>query len=94
MRIIGESDSGYVLEASRDEVANLIGYYSKYNYDKGIATPKPGDTIKVTEMFQRLYTLARRRGEIKTAQKMLRDAADELELVDPILGASEEKPSA
>ena len=31
MKIIGKTEDGYIIEASQDEVANLIGYYSKYD---------------------------------------------------------------
>jgi hypothetical protein len=91
MEIIGTTSTGFILKASKDEVVNLIGYYGEYQMrDKNLALPKLGDTIMVSEMYQRLYILARRRGEIKTAQKMLLDAASELELVDPIIAASED----
>lgn len=89
MKIIGESDMGFIISADRDEIANLTGYYSQYNYDKEQQLPKVGDEIRVHEMYRRLYVLAQRRGEIKTAQKMLRDAANELELVDPLIGQTE-----
>lgn len=93
MKIIGEGREHFIIEVTRRELANLTGYYSEYSYEKD-PYPKVGDTIAVHAMYQRLYTLSRRRGEIKTAQKMLRDAASELELVAPILEATdEEKPS-
>lgn len=89
MKIIGSKKDGFILEASEREVANLVGYYSEYEMRRS-GDPKElkvGDEVKVHEMYRRLYTLSSRRGEIKTAQKMLRDAASELELVDPILAA-------
>lgn len=95
MKIIGTTKDGFILEASENEVANLIGYYSRYDMrEKETAPPKPGDTIRIHEMYQRLYVLASRRGQIKTAQKMLLDAASELELVDPILAAGDEPKAA
>lgn len=92
MKIIGSKKDGFILEASETEVANLVGYYSEYEMarSKDVKELKVGDDIKVHEMYRRLYVLSRRRGEIKTAQKMLRDAASELELVDPILEASDQ----
>jgi RNA polymerase-interacting CarD/CdnL/TRCF family regulator len=92
MKIIGTTKGGFILEASENELANLTGYYSEYQRrDKAAEKElKVGDTIMVSEMYHRLYVIARRRGEIKTAQKMLLDAASELELVDPIIAASED----
>ncbi len=87
MKIIGESDKGFIISATKSEIANLTGFYSEYNYEKGKDRPKVGDSIEVHAMYKRLYEIARRRGEIKTAQKMLRDAASELELADPIISA-------
>ena len=89
MKIIGTTKDGFILEASSRELANLIGYYSEYDQREKHVEPKVGDSIQINEMYQRRYDIARRRGEIKTAQKMLRDAASELELADPILAASD-----
>lgn len=94
MKIIGETPGGFILEASCDEVANLVGYYSRYDGAFCKRQIRPGDQIQVHQMYQRLYMAARRRNEIRTAAKMLRDAAGELELADPILRAADEEPKA
>lgn len=87
MKIIGKTKSGFILEASRDEVENLMGFYSMRT------AIEVGDEIKVSEMFQQLYSLARKEESLKQFAKSLRGIADLLEISDPVVTA-EAKASA
>lgn len=84
MKIIGESREGYIIEASKDEVANLIGYYSKYDDKFKISV---GDKINISGMYQQLYNLKNNQPRLKEIVKTLRNLADLLEPVCPVIEA-------
>lgn len=84
MKIIGESQDTFILEASKDEVANLTGYYSKYD-DKFKATV--GSKIKISAMYGQLYNLKNNQPELKKVVDKLRTIADLLEPVCPVIEA-------
>ncbi len=85
MKVIGITQNGFILESSRDEVANLIGFYSAYSDKAKINDLKTGTEIKVSDMYSQLYGIAAIRRKITDAQKELRAAADKLDPVVPIL---------
>lgn len=74
MKIIGTTESGYILESSADEVANLIGYYSKYS--TGLSRPAVGETIRVHEMYTYLRNLTMAAKEMENITKKLQNAAE------------------
>jgi len=83
VKILGTTKDGFILEASEDEVAKLIGFYSAYNGT--VRNLKIGDEIKVNQMFDQLYAVK----NIQSAVKNLREGATELlraiETKNPIL---------
>jgi hypothetical protein len=85
VKIIGKSESGYILEASNDEVANLVGYYSIY--DKDYKRPNCGDNIQISSMYKQLYNLKNNEPKLKDTVKILRGLADSLEPVCPLIEA-------
>lgn len=87
MKIIGQSDNTFILEASKTEVANLVGYY--HSSTAGVGTYlHVGAEIRVSAMFMRLHHLEQRKGELERMAKQLRAQADLLESVDPIIQAA------
>lgn len=82
MKVIGKSKDGFILQATETEVANLIGYYSERSDGFKV---KPGDEINVHDMFQTLYQMDSHAKEIELIQRKLREIADNLEPVVPIL---------
>jgi hypothetical protein len=89
MKIIGKTDRGFIVEAERDELYNLIGFY--YHASKGAPDLKIGHEIKVAALFRQLQSLANNKDRIETARKALTTVADSLALVDPILTAVEKE---
>lgn len=83
MKIIGETSDGYILTASKDEISNLIGYYSAYSnkYENKVFI---GSVINVADMYKKLYDLDRNKDELEKTAKTLRTLADMLDVVDPI----------
>lgn len=68
MKIIGETDNGFILDASKQEVANLIGFYSGFDIGK----LHTGLEIEVNHMYSQLYDLSH-------MEKGLGQIADNLE---------------
>lgn len=82
MIVIGKTENGYILEASRGEVAHLIGYYSEYDKESRVNV---GDEIQVNKMFNQLYELKDNAPELNKVVKTLRNLADLLEPVCPVI---------
>lgn len=88
MQIIGVTENGFVLTASQDEVANLVGYHSRYSGGSAIQKLKPGNEIKIAGMFRHLYDLGSAKADIAATAAKLRVAADLIDtLPDPISAA-------
>lgn len=89
MKIIGETTDGFIFEATRDEMANLVGYHSNYSLQAESATDKPylkiGTEIAITAMFRQLYDLEHNKKELGALAVRLRRYADTLDAVRPIL---------
>jgi hypothetical protein len=82
MKIIGESTESFIIEASKNEVANLLGYYSKYSDRKPPVVV--GNEIKINEMYTQLYELSRRKDDLKKMHDSLIEYASYLLEIDPI----------
>lgn len=84
MKIVAQTYEGYMLEVSKSDIANLIGYYGEYDMgDK--YRPKIGDEIKINDMYKQLYTLQNKQPELKKVVDTLRGLADLLEPTVPVI---------
>lgn len=83
MKIIGVAERGFVLVASEDEVANLLGHY--YSGTREMPKLKIGDDVVVSKMYTQLRELARAPEKLADAKKNLETVVAALELVDPFL---------
>lgn len=90
MKIIGQTEDGYVLTANHHEVANLTGYFS-HSSSKRPAI-KVGDVIEVAKMFRHLYDLERAKVEISDMAAKLRTAADLIGTLPNPVSEAEAKP--
>lgn len=75
MKVIGKTDDGYILVASKDEVANLAGFYSAYS--EGVRV-EVGREVKVSEMYGLL-------GRIRNAEGVLKEAAERMKALSSLL---------
>ena len=91
MKIIGMSDSSYIIEASKDEVANLIGYSSDYDRRNKGRELRVGENVCVSQMFEYLYKLGDGRRKLKEAAENLRAIAASVELVSPLIPLKKEE---
>lgn len=73
-----------MLEVSKSDIANLIGYYGEYDMDHKYR-PKIGDEIKINDMYKQLYTLQNKQPELKKVVDTSRGLADLLEPTVPVL---------
>ena len=85
MKIIGKTENGYIVEASKDDVANLVGYHGQY--DTKYKPLSVGDEILVSKMFRQLYELKNNQPELQKVVGTLRNLADLLEPVCPVIEA-------
>lgn len=77
MKIIGKTQSGFILEADNMEVQRLIGYYSSSESCSPVL--HIGSELKVHDMYKILYELSNRKSELSKIQLTLRTVADLLE---------------
>lgn len=88
MKIIAHSGSDKVfIEASRDEVARLVGFYSAYD-EKFRAAMKDlpvGTEIKISEMYDRLGQQNYNTEKMLSTARELRGMAESLEILQPIV---------
>ena len=93
MKVIGTTKHGFILEASDNEIANLIGYYSAYTVKSKFGKREVvnvGDDIQIGAMYNCLTELV---GKVKTMEQVrasLRAVAASMEIVDPLLREIEE----
>lgn len=86
MKIVGRTDTGYLVEATEAELANIAGHaypnqapWAELTKSTGYGGAKPiptGTKIEVTKRFQHLEVLQRREKEVRDAAATLRALAD------------------
>lgn len=78
MKIIGETAEGFLLSATKTEVANLCGYYSQYNN----ANFKPGDELDIMKIYRSFYELSKSASyQINQSANAFRKILESLEAV-------------
>lgn len=80
MKILGKAKDSYIIEASDNELANLMGYYSKYD----LKDLPYGAEINISEMYKQLYFLAKNKSLLNETAKKLEEYADNLKLIKPL----------
>jgi len=83
MKIIGTTKEGFILEATENECANLIGfYYSDFEARKQL---KFGNEILVNSLFRQLYDLKNRGESLERCANELEAIASLLRLQAPVV---------
>lgn len=85
MKVIGYTEKGYMLDASKEEIANLIGFYSTYSEEYRKKSIGIGSEINVSGMFHQLYDLHWRHEDVEKAKENLRKCIDLLDEVNPLI---------
>lgn len=80
MKIIAEAKGGFLIEATADELSNLMGYasdfYRTYDRREGNEKFRIGDKIPIKKMYDRLYGMANMSKELTEISAKLRAASD------------------
>lgn len=88
MKIIGRTEKGYILDATKEEVANLIGFYSAYEKDFRKKSIGIGSEINISGMYKQLYGLAVKHDDIEKAKDNLKRCIELLDIVNPMIDIS------
>ena len=84
MKIIGKTNTGFIIEALRTEIEKLDDkYYGERSYEVG-------SVVTVDKMYDQVKFLSRHRDEIKTVQKNLQRINDNLTLLNPFVAPEAE----
>jgi len=89
MKIIGEGPGHKIVTMTTGELSNLIGYY--YVGDGNCPPLKVGDEIFISSIYMKLYKIQHNKKTTDNAVRELREMADSLELLSPILQVTEAK---
>jgi hypothetical protein len=97
MKIIGETENGFIVETDKNELSNLVGYQTDfertYNTNQRRSF-KIGDKIQINAMFDRLYRMANKEKELMEISAKLKAAADFVDAALPTIkhvnGATQE----
>lgn len=74
MKVIGKSEDGYIITATRDEIANLQGLYSHYSDEFKVDV---GDELNI-EPF---YNMAKKANSIRSRRDELESIASHIDSV-------------
>jgi len=88
MKVIGTTAKGFLLEASDDEIAKLIGYYSAYAVKNKFSKREivnVGDDIQIAAMYNCFIELVEKVKTMEQIRASLRAVAASMEIVDPLL---------
>jgi hypothetical protein len=86
MKIIAKTgEKTFLVQATEDELANLIGWSSEWHRkdrrQRGLCI---GDTINTHAMFSRLYEQENQRSELDKAKSILMKAAASIDKAAPV----------
>ena len=78
MKIIGQSDEGFIVDMSKSELEMLTGFYY------GNSKFRLGQKINIEGLYRQLKSLTSQDKEIKRVVHTLKTAAGMLEKIDPV----------
>ena len=82
MEVIAKTANGYIVDISRNELANLVGYY--YAGAKDYTEPKIGDTVAVSDMYNHLRAIAAMPTRLQELKNLANGILECSGLVEPI----------
>jgi len=98
MKLIAENKTGFIVDMSKTELANLIGYYyidesEVQNKIRGVYNDLcVGAEINISKMYEQLNSMKNNEQRFKQASDLLAKIADTLLLVDPIIRQIQSEP--
>ena len=88
MKVVGYTEKGYMLDATKEEIANLIGFYGAYGEEYKKKSIGIGSEINVSGMYKQLYRLAGSYEDIERAKYNLKRCIELLDIVNPLIEVS------
>lgn len=91
MKVIGESENGYIITATKDEIANLQGLYSHYNDKFNVDV---GDELNIKsfyDMAKEANSIRSRRDELESVANHIDSALRIIDFVTKSTGKEQEK---
>lgn len=85
MKIIATAKDEVVCTLTHNEIARLLGFYSKYNSDVQKAI-EAGTEIDLNGLYQRLHDISYLNKQIKDARDTIKSAAETLDGLTGISG--------
>lgn len=83
LKIIGKSEKGFILDASRDELANLVGYY--WLGENKCPKIEVGDKINISSMYGCLRDMKHAEQELKGVSQTLEAISKTVLLPIPLI---------
>lgn len=81
MKVIGENKEGYIITATKDEIANLQGLYSYYNNDFRVNVGEDINIQSFYKMGREVQSLHNHNEEMKKAIKCIDEATRIIDFV-------------
>lgn len=82
MNIIAKAKDGFILVATDDEVARILGFHSAYSMNK---KPEVGQSVDVSGLFDALIFERSRPSALSDTAKKLRAEADKIDKINATL---------
>lgn len=92
MKVIAQTETGWLLEATPEEIANICGFYSELaeSYNSVVVI---GDEVKVSDIYNQFIAIAGKKSILEAALVGATEAKDKLclsiqsldSLTDPIV---------
>lgn len=80
MKIIAKTNGGVIIEATENEIANVMGY--AYASTNGCPKINIGTDIKISDMYQRLTDIQYNSQRVKDAKDKLKNMLSTLDKVE------------
>ena len=81
MKVIGENKDGYIITATKDEIANLQGLYSHYNDDFRVNVGEDINIKPFYKMGREVQSLHNHNEEMKKAMECINEATRIIDFV-------------
>jgi heme-degrading monooxygenase HmoA len=91
MKIIGEKADGFILEASKNEISNLKGFYSSYSSEDKNKTAV-GEEIEIKSIYSRYRAFENiiKSSQFKDALERIKDTIEVLTPVEELFNQTKE----
>ena len=87
MKIIAKANEDYLVQISKRELVNLVGYY--WDGEKGVPNLDIGASIKISEIYEQIYQLKILSSKMKEMASDIGNRIEYFNLINPIVAAKE-----